>query len=297
MKILVTGATGQVARSLLERAPRHGVEILTVGRPELDLLEEASVIAALQRVRADVIVNAAAATAVDRLESDPALAHRVNAEGAGAVARAAAALGAAVVQLSTDYVFDGALARPYMEDDATAPLNVYGLSKLAGEAAVGAANPRHVILRTSWVYSPYGNNFVAAMLRLSRGGGRVRVVADQVGAPTSAHDLADAIIAVCQRLAAPGAGAEHYGVFHATAAGETSWAGFAALIFESAVSLGRAQAQVTPITTADYPPPARRPRNSRLACDRLRRVYGLMLPDWRAAARACVARMIEEGSA
>ena len=297
MKILVTGATGQVARAMAELAPRHGVEVVATSRPELDLLSKASVTAALHRTRADVIVNAAAATAVDKLEADPALAQRVNAEGAGAVAHAAAALGAPVVQLSTDYVFDGALARPYNEADATAPLNVYGRSKLAGEAAVAAANPRHVILRTSWVYSPFGNNFVAAMLRLSRGGGAVRVVADQAGAPTSAFDLADAVIAVCRRLAAPGAGTEHHGVFHATAAGATSWAGFAEEIFAAAASMGRPLAQVTSIGAQDYPTPALRPLNSRLSCDKLKRVYGVTLPDWRGAARDCVVRMIEEGSA
>ncbi len=182
MRILVTGAHGQVVTSLLERAPL-GVEVVAMGRPDLDLADPASIANAFDGEVADLVVNAAAFTAVDKAESEEALATRVNGEGAGLVAGAARALGAPIIQLSTDYVFDGAADRPYREDDPTGPIGAYGRSKLAGEEAVAAANPRHVILRTAWVYSPFGANFVKTMLRLGETRREVRVVADQFREP------------------------------------------------------------------------------------------------------------------
>ncbi len=229
LRILVTGANGQVATALQERAP-PGVEVVALARPTLDLADPASIRDAFEPQTADVVVNAAAYTAVDKAESEPGLAMAVNGEGAGLVAEAARALGAPVIQLSTDYVFDGSLDRPYTEDDPVAPIGAYGRSKLAGEEAVAAANPRHVILRTAWVYSPFGANFVKTMLRLGETRREVSVVADQRGGPTSALDIADAVFAISATLLLH-PGPEKYGVFHMTGGGEATWAEFAQAIF------------------------------------------------------------------
>jgi len=290
LRLVVTGAQGQVVRSLIERAP-DGVEVVALARPELDLADPASIRDAFESGPADVVVNAAAYTAVDKAEAEEELATRVNGEGAGLVAAAARALGAPVIQLSTDYVFDGSLDRPYREDDPVAPLGAYGRSKLAGEEAVAAANPRHVILRTAWVYSPFGANFVKTMLRLGQTRDEVRVVADQRGGPTSALDIADAVLLIAHRmLAAPGP--EKYGVFHMTGGGEASWAEFAQAVFAEAQALGRPAVKVIPISTAEYPTPARRPANSRLDGARLQRDYGIALPDWRESLPPVVARLL-----
>ena len=194
MRILVTGRQGQVVSSLIEAAAgRPRLEIIAAGRPELDLADPASVHAAIQAARPDIVVSAAAYTAVDQAEDEPEIAAAINERGAGAVAAAAAGIGAPVIHLSTDYVFSGGGERPYREDDPAAPIGVYGATKLAGERAVAAANPRHLILRTAWVYSVYGKNFVKTMLRLAADRDSLSVVADQWGNPTSAHDIADAI--------------------------------------------------------------------------------------------------------
>ena len=290
LRLLVTGAQGQVVRSLIERAP-EGVEVTALGRPELDLADPASIRAAFDAQSPDVVVNAAAYTAVDKAEAEEELATRVNGEGAGLVAAAARALGAPVIQLSTDYVFDGSLDRPYREEDPVNPLGAYGRSKLAGEEAVAAANPRCVILRTAWVYSPFGANFVKTMLRLGQTRSEVRVVADQRGSPTSALDIADAVLVIAHRmLAAPGP--ETYGVFHMTGGGEASWAEFAKAVFAQAQAFGRPPVEVIPISTAEYPTPARRPANSRLDGARLQRDYGIALPDWREFLPPVVARLL-----
>jgi dTDP-4-dehydrorhamnose reductase len=291
LRFLVTGQNGQIVTALAERAP-EGVEILTLGRPELDLADPESIRAAFDGETADVVINAAAYTAVDKAEEEPDLVFRVNGAGAGLVAEYARELNAPVIQLSTDYVFDGALERPYREDDSVAPLGVYGRSKLAGEEAVAAANPRHAILRTAWVYSPFGANFVKTMLRLGETRDEVRVVGDQRGAPTSAHDIADAIFRIAVKMLAE-PGPEDYGVFHLTGAGEATWAEFAQAIFSEAQTLGRKPVRVTPITTAEYPTPARRPANSRLDGAMLARVYGVRLPEWRESLKPVVARLLE----
>ncbi len=291
LRFLVTGQKGQVVTALAERAP-PGVEVLTLGRPELDLADPDSIRSAFDGETADIVINAAAYTAVDKAESEPELAMRVNGAGAGLVADIARDLGAPVIQLSTDYVFDGSLDRPYREDDASAPLGVYGRSKLAGEEAVAAANPRHAILRTAWVYSPFGSNFVKTMLRLGETRDEMRVVGDQWGAPTSAHDIADAVFAVALRMLAE-PGPEDYGVFHLTGGGEATWAEFAQAIFSEAQALGRKPVAVASITTAQYPTPARRPANSRLDGARLERVYGVRLPHWRDSLKPVVARLLE----
>jgi dTDP-4-dehydrorhamnose reductase len=291
LRFLVTGQKGQVVSALAERAP-PGVEVLTLGRPDLDLADPASICAAFDGETADVVINAAAYTAVDKAESEPELAMRVNGAGAGLVADIARDLGAPIIQLSTDYVFDGSLDRPYREDDATGPLGVYGRSKLAGEEAVATANPRHAILRTAWVYSPFGANFVKTMLRLGETRDEVRVVGDQRGAPTSALDIADAIFIVALKMLAE-PGMADYGVFHLTGAGEATWAEFAEAIFSEAQAFGRKPVRVTPITTAQYPTPARRPANSRLDDALLERVYGVRLPQWRDSLKPVVARLLE----
>ncbi|MFZ2107924.1 MAG: dTDP-4-dehydrorhamnose reductase, partial [Roseiarcus sp.] len=217
--------------------------------------------------------------------------------GAGLVAAAARGLGVPVIHISTDYVFDGALDRPYREDDAPAPIGAYGRSKLAGEIAVAAANPDHVILRTAWVYSPFGANFVKTMLRLGENSSEVSVVADQLGGPTSALDIADAVIAVARRMTASADRAGLSGVFHMTGRGEATWAEFAEAIFAEASAHGRKPVAVRPITTAEYPTPARRPANSRLDASRLREAYGVELPHWRDSLKSCVARLLAVSSA
>jgi dTDP-4-dehydrorhamnose reductase len=290
MRMLVTGARGQVVTALGERAP-PGVEVVAMGRPDLDLADPASIADAFDGEVADIVVNAAAYTAVDKAEAEEALATRVNGEGAGLVADAARALGAPIIQLSTDYVFDGSADRPYREDDPTGPVGAYGRSKLAGEEAVAAANPRHVILRTAWVYSPFGANFVKTMLRLGETRREVRVVADQLGSPTSALDIADAVFLIAAKvLSAPSP--QKYGVFHMTGGGEATWAEFAEAIFAKAHALGRPAVKVIPITTADYPTPARRPANSRLDGARLLRDYGVELPPWRESLNVVVERLL-----
>ncbi len=291
MRILVTGKNGQVATALQERAP-EGVEVVAAGRPELDLADPASIRAAFDSEVADVVVNAAAYTAVDKAEAEEELATRINCDGAALVAEVARGLGAPIIQLSTDYVFDGALGRPYREDDPVAPIGAYGRSKLAGEEAVADSNPRATILRTAWVYSPFGANFVKTMLRLGETRSEVRVVADQIGSPTSALDIADAIFEIARQLmfeATP----QKYGIFHMTGAGEATWAEFAEAIFAEAQALGRPAVRVIPITTAEYPTPARRPANSRLDGARLARDYGIVLPHWRDALKPVVARLLE----
>ena len=290
MRIVVTGLVGQVVSSMIERAPRD-VELIALGRPQLDLSRREAVLATLRATRCDVIVNAAAYTAVDRAESEPDVAMRVNGEGAGYVAEIAAELGVPLLHLSTDYVFDGALHRPYREDDATNPTGAYGRSKLAGEQKIAAICPNHAILRTAWVYSPFGANFAKTMLRLGETRAELGVVADQLGNPTSAIDIADALFAIARRMRADSAGALR-GVFHMTGAGEASWADFAEAIFSDAAAGGRTPVSVKRIMTADYPTPAKRPANSRLDNSRLRLAFGITLPNWRYSTKICVARML-----
>ena len=295
LRLVVTGRSGQIAAALARRAVfDRTLDVVTPGRPEMDLLRPETIAPAIAAAQPDLVVNAAAYTAVDRAESEGDLAFAVNAAGAGAVAEAAAGLGIPVIQLSTDYVFDGAKAAPYVESDATAPLSVYGTSKLAGEKAVTAANPRHVILRTSWVYSAEGANFLRTMVRLAREHRVLRVVDDQHGSPTHADDVAAGIITVAKALAS---GAGTTGIFHMTAAGETTWCGFARAILAESARLGGPSVAVEAITTAQYPTPAARPRNSRLDCSKIAGAYGIRLPDWRARVGSCVAAALaDEGS-
>ena len=291
-RIVVTGREGQIVRALLEVGTATGLDVRPVGRPELDLAAPASVLPALRALAPDVVVNAAAYTAVDRAEEEPALALAINGTGAGAVAAAAAALGCPVLQLSTDYVFDGSGTTAWREGDPLAPLGAYGRSKAAGEAAVAAATPRHVILRTAWVFSPFGSNFVRTMLRLAATREEVGVVDDQWGCPTSALDAAAAILAVAGNVASAAAGDSRFGIFHLTNAGEASWADVAEAVFARSAALGGPAARVRRIPTAAFPTPARRPLNGRLDGRALERVHGLRLPPWRPSLDSCVGRLL-----
>jgi len=292
MRLIATGKQGQLVRSLAERCAARGVELVVVGRPEMDLTDIASVWRAIESAKGDVIINSAAYTAVDKAESEPDVAMAVNRDGARAVSQAAARVDRPIIQISTDYVFSGSLDRPYREDDIVDPLGVYGRTKLAGELAVAETNDRHTIVRTSWVYSPFGQNFVKTMLRLGETRDRLNVVADQWGAPSSATDLADALITMSAAMVREPDRPELFGIFHMTGAGWTNWAEFAQAIFAEAAHCGHRGAEVEPITTAQYPTPAKRPLNSRLATNKLARHYALALPGWRGSVAECVRRIL-----
>ena len=294
MRIAVTGQNGQVARALSEIAGRHGHEVVPLGRPGLDLADPATVLPALRAAAAAAVINAAAYTAVDRAEAEPEVALAVNGAGAGAVAAAAAELGLPVLQVSTDYVFDGSKPAPYVEEDAVGPLGAYGLSKLAGERAVAEANPRHAILRTAWVYAPYGTNFVRTMLRIAGNKPEVSVVADQHGCPTSALDIASTLLGVAARLVEDPENRDLVGVFHMAARGEAVWADVAEAVFAASRAKGGPSATVKRITTAEFPTQARRPANSRLDCGKLERVYGIRLPEWRGPLERTVSRLLND---
>jgi dTDP-4-dehydrorhamnose reductase len=292
LRLVVTGLTGQVVSALIERCPRD-IEIIALGRPQLDLAHRSAVIATLRAARCDAIINAAAYTAVDRAESEPDVAMRINGDGAGHVAEAAATLSVPLLHLSTDYVFDGQLLRPYTEEDATNPTGAYGRSKLEGERQIASRHDNHIILRTAWVYSPYGANFVKTMLRLGETKTSVSVVADQFGNPTYALDIADAIIPIARRLVSDSS-PEFRGVFHMTGADEGTWADFAEAIFMTASQYGRPRVQINRIATSDYPTPARRPANSRLDNRKLREKYSITLPNWRTSVEDCVRRILNQ---
>jgi dTDP-4-dehydrorhamnose reductase len=291
MRLLVTGAAGQLARAL-STLDAPGVHILALGRPALDLESETSVARAMAEAKADVVVNAGAYTAVDKAEDEPDAARRVNALGAGAVARACAESGTPLVHISTDYVFAGDRKGAYREGDPTGPQGVYGATKLEGEALVAQAGPRHVILRTAWVYSHEGANFVRSILKHARTRPVLDVVDDQEGSPTYAPDLAAMIVNIAGRLTA-GGGA--YGVFHAAGEGSCSRFEFAQAILEESQSRGGPHAEVRGVPTSAYPTRARRPANSTLDCTRLNEAYGLALPPWRASLSACMDRIAAAG--
>lgn len=294
MRIIVIGKEGQVARALAERAADHQATVTLLGRPTLDLADPSGIEDVLAQAHGDLIVNAAAYTAVDQAEQEPDLAEAINGIGAGVVAGAAAAMGVPLIHLSTDYVFDGSLDRPYRESDPVHPLGAYGASKLLGEQAVAAETDDHAILRTAWIYSPFGRNFVKAMLRLAKDRKEIGVVADQIGSPTSALDLADGIFAVAGNLLGQPGKPELRGVFHMAGRGFATWAEVASEIFSLSSRFGGPSARVRPIATADYPTPAKRPANSRLDCTKLQQIHGHALPDWRGSLSLCVERLIRE---
>jgi dTDP-4-dehydrorhamnose reductase len=278
---MVTGGSGQLATALAAQGKER---VYLCRRPEFDFDEPASIVAAFRVADPWLVVNAAAYTAVDAAEQDEAAAQYANRDGPAELARLCAGAGVPLIHISTDYVYDGEKPSPYVETDPTAPRSVYGASKLAGEAAVLASGARAIILRTAWVYAATGRNFVRTMLSLAQTRDTLRVVADQHGCPTAASDLAAAILAIAAQIETNGWSDDRAGVFHAAGSGETTWHGFATAIFQEASRHGaKVPSSVVPITTAEYPTPARRPANSRLDCTRLYSVFGIRLPHWRAS--------------
>jgi dTDP-4-dehydrorhamnose reductase len=288
LKILVTGKNGQVGFEL-QRALAPLGEVAAVGQAECNLADAEAVRALVRRIAPDVIVNPAAYTAVDKAESDRQTAFAVNAQAPGVLGEEAARLGALVVHYSTDYVFNGAKDGSYAETDEPDPQSVYGSSKYAGERALAAANPRHLILRTSWVLGAHGGNFAKTMLRLATERERLTVVADQFGAPTSAALLADLTAQLVRQYQREGAQGFPYGTYHLTASGETSWCDYARFVIGEALAAGKTlkagPSAVAPLTTAEYPTPAKRPSNSRLDTSRFRSTFGLRLPPWQEGVR------------
>ena len=296
MRIVVTGREGQIVRSLIERASGTDIDIVPLGRPELDLAGPAEAIAsAVEAAAPDAIVSAAAYTQVDKAETEPDVAFAINEGGSRAIARAAGMLRVPLIHLSTDYVFDGTKPSPYVEEDATRPTGVYGASKLAGEQAVLAEHPDSVVLRTAWVYSPFGSNFVKTMLRLASDREEVAVVADQRGNPTSALEIADGVLRVAANLHS-GSDPARRGIFHMTGSGDANWAEFAQAIFALSAAGGGPSARVKPIRSADYPTAAKRPANSRLDSSKLARVHGVSLPEWRSSLKDVIPRLLQSGA-
>ncbi|HTV81916.1 MAG TPA: dTDP-4-dehydrorhamnose reductase [Acidobacteriaceae bacterium] len=284
-RILLVGSGGQVGRELQRSFAGLG-ELVACDRQALDLTSENSVRAVVERTEPDVILNAAAYTAVDKAESEADLAHAINARAPQILAEEAARRGALLIHYSTDYVFDGSKTSPWTETDEPHPLNIYGASKLAGEEAIRRVGGRYLIFRTSWVYGPHGKNFLFTMLRLGRERERLIIVDDQRGAPTTSIAIADATRAIAEGVLAGrfGATEDWAGLYHMTCGGVASWFEFGQAIFARAGRLldGRLP-QVAPIATADYPTPARRPLNSVLCCEKLARIFDVRLPDWEAA--------------
>jgi dTDP-4-dehydrorhamnose reductase len=289
-RLLVTGGTGQVGAALIACGWPAGTEVIAPTRAELNLADPAAIARYLDGQTFDAIISSGAYTAVDKAESDVATAWLVNAVAPAVFASHAARHDIPIIQVSTDYVFDGAKPAPYLESDPVGPIGVYGASKEGGEQAVRTSRARHVILRTSWVVSPHGANFIKTMLRVGAERPLLRVVADQTGAPTVAGDLASAISVILGRLLSdPDAPT---GTFHLSNSGETTWFGLASHVFAVAKELGRSQPALEPITTADYPTPARRPANSRLALDKLGAAFGILPRHWQDATAEVVRALL-----
>lgn len=295
LRMLVTGRNGQVTSSLQEHATTdHDVDIVVAARPDFDLRDRHSVLEFIRATKPDIIVNTAAYTAVDHAEDNESEARGVNAEGPRYLAEASAALSIPIIQLSTDYVFDGKRGTPYSETDIPSPKSVYGTTKLEGESAVAETNPQHIILRTSWVFSPYGGNFVKTMLRLAQDRAEINVVADQFGSPTSAADIARVIVAIARHLSRDGS-TGRFGTYHLTGSGYTTWAGLAECVFEQSALQGGPTAKINSITTAQYPTRAQRPTDSRLNCEKLQRAFGIIIPPWQESVSEVVRRILVDG--
>ncbi len=276
--VLVTGGSGQLATSLVRLG---GPRIHRVGRPAFDFDHPDAIRTVFAAVSPVAVINAAAWTAVDAAETAVEAAARANRDGPELLASLCAQAGIPLVHVSTDYVFDGDKGAPYVEDDPVSPTGVYGRTKVEGEQAAVAANPRTIVLRTSWVYSATGRNFVRTMINAGEKNTTLRVVGDQRGAPTASDDLATAILSIVARIEHDGWQDSYAGIFHAAGTGETTWHGLAVAALEAAQAHGRPMPEVVAIRTADWPTPARRPADSRLDCDKLERVFGVRLPPWR----------------
>jgi dTDP-4-dehydrorhamnose reductase len=289
LRILVTGASGQIGWELQRSLATLG-KITALDRAGMDLSDPDSIVRAIRESKPEIIVNAAAYTAVDKAESEAALAMRVNGEAPGIMAREAKRIGALLVHYSTDYVFDGAKSGPYVEDDRPSPLNSYGRSKLAGEEAIRGSGAPHLIFRSSWVYAARGSNFVRTMLRLARERDELRIVNDQTGAPTSAKSIAEMTAQVLKDAVRA---KENSGLYHFTSAGAVSWFGFAEAIFAEAKRrfADFKAPRLVPILASEYPTPARRPANSRLDCSKLAATFGIAPPPWDAELRQCLEEM------
>ena len=296
-RIFVAGKTGQVALSLMEQAAgSEHVELACFGRPQLDLASPELDTRLIRDFWPDAIINAAAYTAVDAAEEDEVMATAVNAHGAAKLAAAALELGVPFLHLSTDYVFDGEKDGPYVEDDPVNPQGAYGRSKLRGEEAVLAANPHAMVFRTAWVYSPFGKNFVKTMLKLAESRDTLGVVADQVGNPTYALDIAKALLKVVAHVNGHSDPTGFGGIYHLAGRGDTSWHGLAVQVFSEGARFGHPLPTVNALTTEQYPTPAKRPGNSRLDCTRVQDTFGITMPEWKHSVKNCVDRLFADGT-
>ncbi len=288
--IAIIGATGQVAQALQRAAKARGMPLIAAGRGQADIADGSSLRAFLAASRPSLVINAAAYTAVDNAECDAARAHAINCDGPAALASFCDTTGVPLIHLSTDYVFDGTKRSPYVEDDVCAPVSVYGRTKAAGEDAVRQRLVRHVIIRTAWVYGAEGQNFLKTMLRLGNERDVLRVIADQRGTPTSAEHLAEALLDIASKIAIAGDEAP-WGTYHLTAAGETTWHGFAMEIFRHEREAGRKVPRLEAITSAEYPTPALRPQYSVLDTSKIKDAFGIALPPWQAGVANCMKRL------
>lgn len=290
MTILVIGESGQLAQTLVCTANEDQVPLIAAGRAKLDVMNSDSVLTTIEQSAPSVVINAAAYTTVDKAETESEAAFAVNAQAVAHLAAACAKSDIPLIHISTDYVYDGSKATPYVETDSVAPINAYGRSKLAGEELLRSTHAKHIIVRTAWLYSPFGNNFLKTMLRLGAARREVTVVNDQHGNPTYAPHLAAAILAVARRISGGDADGL-WGTYHATGSGEATWCEFAQEIFDVGRQLGLDLGNAVPITTSQYPTPAKRPANSRLDCSLLQQRFGVKLPDWRVGTRECIAQL------
>lgn len=296
MTYLVIGAEGQIARAIVQQGARLGADVQALGRPQLDLRQADTVRAALDHAAPRLVINAAAYTAVDLAEDEAEAAFAINHLGVDILAQLCATQNIPLIHFSTDYVFNGAKTTPYNEEDECAPLGIYGASKLKGEEALRARHSKHIILRTAWVHSETGQNFVKTMLRLGEERDELSVVADQIGTPSYGGHIAEAVLALAAQICDEGKSAqdldEVWGTYHLAGSGEASWHGLANEVFKEAAKYGRAQPIVHPITTEQYPTKAARPQNSRLDCSKLENQFGITMPKWQEGVGACVKRLL-----
>ncbi len=294
--ILLTGASGQLGHAIRSRLAARGDSFKALQRPAFDFCEPAKVAAGFAAAKPELVINAAAYTAVDKAETDQAAAYAANHAGPRQLAELCENSNIPFIHVSTDYVFDGNKGSPYLETDPTSPSSVYGASKRDGEQAILATNARAIILRAAWVYSAQGRNFARTMIEAGRKMPVLRVVSDQRGTPTAADDLAAGILNIVDRIRQIGWCGEFRGIFHATSAGETTWYGFAEAIFQEAEKLGYPAPELQPIATLDWPTPARRPPDSRLDCNKLQQIFDIGLPHWRATLPDVVRDLVSQSS-